>query len=157
MLLLVVLFYNANIYFICYQKQGLIMRTMYCGEVTEAVIGQEIELVGWVNKQRDLGGVIFLDMRDRAGIVQVLFDADTPEATALAATTRNEFCIKIKGLVRPRPEGQVNKEMTTGGIEILGLALEILNRSEPSPPCTCLLYTSPSPRDRQKSRMPSSA
>jgi len=109
------------------------MRTMYCGEVTEAVIGQEVELVGWVNKQRDLGGVIFLDMRDRAGIVQVFFDSDTAQATALATTIRNEFCIKIKGLVRARPEGQVNKEMTTGGIEILGLELEILNRSEPLP------------------------
>jgi len=109
------------------------MRTMYCGEVTEAVLGQEIQLVGWINKQRDLGGVIFLDMRDRAGIVQVFFDADTPAATALATTVRNEFCIQIKGLVRARPEGQVNKDMTTGGIEILGLELEILNRSEPLP------------------------
>jgi len=109
------------------------MRTMYCGEVTEAVLGQEIQLVGWINKQRDLGGVIFLDMRDRAGIVQVFFDADTPVATALATTVRNEFCIQIKGLVRARPEGQVNKDMITGGIEILGLELEILNRSEPLP------------------------
>lgn len=109
------------------------MRTMYCGEVTEAVLGQEIQLVGWINKQRDLGGVIFLDLRDRAGIVQVFFDADTPAATALAATVRNEFCIQIKGLVRARPEGQVNKDMVTGGIEIVGLELEILNRSEPSP------------------------
>lgn len=109
------------------------MRTMYCGEVTEAVLGQEIQLVGWINKQRDLGGVIFLDMRDRAGIVQVFFDADTPAATALATTVRNEFCIQIKGLVRARPEGQVNKDMVTGGIEILGLELEILNRSEPLP------------------------
>ncbi|WP_354623812.1 aspartate--tRNA ligase [Psychromonas sp. MME2] len=109
------------------------MRTMYCGEVTEANIGQEIELVGWINKQRDLGGVTFLDMRDRAGIVQVFFDGDTPEATAIAATVRNEFCIKMKGQVRARPEGQVNKEMTTGGIEIRGLELEILNRSEPLP------------------------
>ena len=109
------------------------MRTMYCGEVTEKNIGQEIELVGWVNKQRDLGGVTFLDIRDREGIVQVFFDADTPEATAIATTVRNEFCIKMKGLVRARPEGQVNKNMTTGGIEICGLELEILNRSQPSP------------------------
>jgi aspartyl-tRNA synthetase len=109
------------------------MRTMYCGEVTEKNIGQEIELVGWINKQRDLGGVTFLDMRDREGIVQVFFDADTPEATAIAATVRNEFCIKMKGLVRARPEGQVNKNMTTGGIEICGLELEILNRAKPSP------------------------
>ena len=109
------------------------MRTMYCGEVTEANIGQEVELVGWINKQRDLGGVTFLDVRDREGIVQVFFDGDTPEATAVAATVRNEFCIKMKGLVRARPEGQVNKNMTTGGIEICGLELEILNRAKPSP------------------------
>ena len=109
------------------------MRTMYCGEVTEANIGQEVELVGWINKQRDLGGVTFLDIRDREGIVQVFFDGDTPEATAVAATVRNEFCIKMKGLVRARPEGQVNKNMTTGGIEICGLELEILNRAKPSP------------------------
>ena len=109
------------------------MRTMYCGEVTEANIGQEIELVGWINKQRDLGGVTFLDMRDREGIVQVFFDGDTPEATAVASTVRNEYCIKLKGQVRARPEGQVNKDMTTGGIEIRGLELEILNRSEPLP------------------------
>jgi len=109
------------------------MRTMYCGEVTEAVIGQEIELVGWINKQRDLGGVTFLDMRDRAGIVQVFFDGDTPEATAVAASVRNEFCVKIKGQVRARPEGQVNKEMVTGNIEICGLEMEVLNRSEPLP------------------------
>jgi len=106
---------------------------MYCGEVTEANIGQEVELVGWINKQRDLGGVTFLDLRDREGIVQVFFDGDTPEATAVAASVRNEFCIKMKGQVRARPEGQVNKDMTTGGIEIRGLELEILNRSEPSP------------------------
>tara|TARA_R110001583_G_scaffold66342_5_gene190818 strand:+ start:1871 stop:3643 length:1773 start_codon:yes stop_codon:yes gene_type:complete len=106
---------------------------MYCGEVTEANIGQEVELVGWINKQRDLGGVTFLDIRDREGIVQVFFDGDTPEATAIAATVRNEFCIKMKGLVRARPEGQVNKNMTTGGIEICGLELEILNRAKPSP------------------------
>lgn len=109
------------------------MRTMYCGEVTETNIGQEIELVGWINKQRDLGGVTFLDLRDREGIVQVFFDADTPAATAIAATVRNEFCVKLKGQVRARPEGQTNKEMTTGGIEIRGLELEILNRAEPSP------------------------
>jgi len=106
---------------------------MYCGEVTEAVIGQEVELVGWINKQRDLGGVTFLDVRDREGIVQVFFDGDTPEATAVAATVRNEFCIKMKGIVRARPEGQINKNMTTGGIEVCGTELEILNRAEPSP------------------------
>jgi len=120
------LFYNI------YKRESM-MRTLYCGEVTEANIGQEVELVGWINKQRDLGGVTFLDLRDREGIVQVFFDGDTPEATAIAASVRNEFCIKMKGQVRARPEGQTNKEMTTGGIEIRGLSIEILNRSKPSP------------------------
>ncbi len=106
---------------------------MYCGEVTLAVIDQEVELVGWVNKHRDLGGVIFLDMRDREGVVQVVFDPDLPKTLLLATTLRNEFCIKIKGLVRARPLGQVNKGMRTGEIEILGLELDILNRSEPLP------------------------
>ncbi|WP_094752278.1 aspartate--tRNA ligase [Psychromonas sp. CD1] len=109
------------------------MRTMYCGEVTEAVIGQEVKLVGWINKQRDLGGVTFLDLRDREGIVQVFFDGDTPAATAIATSVRNEYCIQIKGQVRARPSGQVNKNMRTGAIEICGLEIEILNRSEPIP------------------------
>lgn len=109
------------------------MRTMYCGEVTEAVIGQEIKLVGWINKQRDLGGVTFLDLRDREGIVQVFFDGDTPEATLIAASVRNEYCIQIKGQVRARPDGQVNKNMRTGAVEICGIEIEILNRSEPLP------------------------
>lgn len=106
---------------------------MYCGEVTLVVIGQEVELVGWVNKHRDLGGVIFLDMRDREGVVQVVFDPDLPKTLLKATTLRNEFCIKIKGLVRARPLGQVNKGMNTGEIEILGRELEILNASEPLP------------------------
>jgi aspartyl-tRNA synthetase len=130
---MVIFFYNADNYFITTLKQESIMRTMYCGEVTEKNIGQEIELVGWINKQRDLGGVTFLDMRDREGIVQVFFDGDTPEATAVAASVRNEFCVKIKGIVRPRPAGQTNKDMTTGGIEIRGVEMEVLNRSEPLP------------------------
>jgi len=109
------------------------MRSMYCGEVTLVVIGQEVELVGWVNKHRDLGGVIFLDMRDREGVVQVVFDPDLPKTLLKATTLRNEFCIKIKGLVRARPLGQVNKGMNTGEIEILGRELEILNASEPLP------------------------
>ena len=106
---------------------------MYCGEVTLAVLDQKVELVGWVNKHRDLGGVIFLDMRDREGVVQVVFDPDLPDILLLATTLRNEFCIKIKGKVRARPDGQVNKAMRTGQIEILGLELEILNHSDPLP------------------------
>jgi len=109
------------------------MRSHYCGEVNESLIGQQVELVGWINKRRDLGGVIFLDLRDRYGLVQVVYDPDLDEAFKLASSLRNEFCVKVTGLVRARPESQVNKDMTTGGIEILGQNLEIINRSEPLP------------------------
>jgi len=109
------------------------MRSHYCGELNESLIGQQVELVGWVNKRRDLGGVIFLDLRDRYGLVQVVYDPDLEESFAIANSLRNEFCVKVTGLVRARPEGQVNKDMPTGGVEILGKALEIINRSEPLP------------------------
>ena len=109
------------------------MRSLYCGEVNESHIGQEITLCGWVNKRRDLGAVIFLDLRDREGLVQVVYDPDLPEVIKKANTLRNEFCVQIKGKVRARPEGQVNKGMKTGGIEVLGLELTILNKSAPLP------------------------
>lgn len=109
------------------------MRSLYCGEVNESHIGQEVTLCGWVNKRRDLGAVIFLDLRDREGLVQVVYDPDMPEVLSMANTLRNEFCIQLKGKVRARPEGQVNKGMKTGSIEVLGLALTILNKSAPLP------------------------
>ena len=109
------------------------MRSLYCGEVNESHIGQEITLCGWVNKRRDLGAVIFLDLRDREGLVQVVYDPDLPEVIKKANTLRNEFCVQITGKVRARPEGQVNKGMKTGGIEVLGLELTILNKSAPLP------------------------
>jgi len=109
------------------------MRSMYCGEVNESHVGQEVTLCGWVNRRRDLGAVIFLDLRDREGLVQVVYDPDLPEVIALANTLRNEFCVQIKGKVRARPEGQINKGMATGAIEILGLELNILNKSAPLP------------------------
>lgn len=109
------------------------MRSHYCGQVNESLIGQQVELVGWINKRRDLGGVIFLDLRDREGVVQVVYDPDLEEAFAIANSLRNEFCVKVTGIVRPRPEGQVNKDMTTGGVEVLGKVLEIINKSEPLP------------------------
>jgi len=109
------------------------MRDLYCGEVNESHIGQEITLCGWVNRRRDLGAVIFLDLRDREGLVQVVYDPDLPEVIAKANTLRNEFCVQIKGKVRARPEGQVNKGMKTGAIEVLGLELNILNKSAPLP------------------------
>jgi aspartyl-tRNA synthetase len=109
------------------------MRSLYCGEVNESHIGQEITLCGWVNKRRDLGAVIFLDLRDREGLVQVVYDPDLPDVIKKANTLRNEFCVQIKGKVRARPEGQVNKDMKTGAIEVLGLELTILNKSAPLP------------------------
>ena len=109
------------------------MRSLYCGEVNESHIGQEITLCGWVNRRRDLGAVIFLDLRDREGLVQVVYDPDLPEVLATANTLRNEFCVQLKGKVRARPEGQVNKDMKTGAIEVLGLELKILNKSAPLP------------------------
>ena len=109
------------------------MRSLYCGEVNESHIGQEVTLCGWVNRRRDLGAVIFLDLRDREGLVQVVYDPDLPEVLATANTLRNEFCVQLKGKVRARPEGQVNKEMKTGAIEVLGLELTILNKSAPLP------------------------
>ena len=109
------------------------MRSLYCGEVNESHIGQEVTLCGWVNKRRDLGAVIFLDLRDREGLVQVVYDPDLPDVLATANSLRNEFCVQLKGTVRARPEGQVNKKMATGAIEVLGLELTILNKSAPLP------------------------
>ncbi len=105
------------------------MRTDYCGNITASYIGQTVTLCGWVNKRRDLGGLIFIDLRDREGIVQVMFDPDLPEVQAIANTLRSEFCVKVTGIVRARPEGQVNAQMATGEIEIIGTGLEIFNKS----------------------------
>lgn len=109
------------------------MRSLYCGEVNASHVGQEVTLCGWVNKRRDLGAVIFLDLRDREGIVQVVYDPDLPDVIAKASTLRNEFCVQVKGKVRARPEGQINKDMATGEIEVLGLELTILNKAAPLP------------------------
>ena len=103
------------------------MRTHYCGEVKKTEVGQEVEVCGWVHRRRDHGGVIFLDVRDRSGIVQVVYDPDTEDSFATADRVRNEFVLKAKGLVRDRPDGTVNPEMATGEVEILGGQLEILN------------------------------
>jgi len=103
------------------------MRSHYCGEVKKSEVGQEVEVCGWVHRRRDHGGVIFLDVRDRSGIVQVVYDPDTQDSFATADRVRNEFVLKAKGLVRDRPDGTVNPEMATGEVEILGSQLEILN------------------------------
>ncbi|QJW55290.1 Aspartate--tRNA ligase [Serratia plymuthica] len=109
------------------------MRTEYCGQLNLSHVGQEVTLCGWVNRRRDLGGLIFIDMRDREGIVQVFFDPDQKAAFDKAYDLRNEFCIQIVGTVRARPDSQINKDMSTGEVEVFAHALEIINRSEPLP------------------------
>ncbi|TNC79421.1 MAG: aspartate--tRNA ligase [Oleiphilus sp.] len=109
------------------------MRSHYCGSVNEAHIGQEVTLCGWVHRRRDHGGVIFLDMRDREGVAQIVFDPDTVESFAKAERVRSEYVLQIKGFVRARPDGTVNEDMPTGKIEVLGKELEILNAAETPP------------------------
>jgi aspartyl-tRNA synthetase len=109
------------------------MRSHYCGEVNESLNGTEIEVCGWVHRRRDHGGVIFIDLRDREGILQVVFDPDRAEIFAQAERIRSEYVLKVKGLVRPRPEGTANANMRTGQIEVLAHELEILNKSETPP------------------------
>ncbi|MDQ5910147.1 MAG: aspartyl-tRNA synthetase [Pseudomonadota bacterium] len=109
------------------------MRSHYCGQVTDAFLDQDVTLCGWAHRRRDHGGVIFVDLRDREGLVQVVIDPDTPEAFANAERVRNEYVLRITGRVRRRPEGTENPNMATGAIEILARNLEILNRAEPLP------------------------
>jgi aspartyl-tRNA synthetase len=109
------------------------MRTDYCGRIDKQYIGQTVTLKGWVNKRRDLGGVIFIDLRDREGILQVVIDPDTEAAFASATELRNEFCVEIKGLVRARPDSQVNKDMRTGEVEVLGTEVFIINKAPALP------------------------
>ena len=109
------------------------MRSHYCGELNLSHDGQEVTLCGWVHRRRDHGGVIFLDLRDREGLTQVVVDPDTEEAFALADKARSEYVLKVTGFVRPRPEGTVNKNMPTGEIEVLGKQVEILNSAQTPP------------------------
>ncbi len=109
------------------------MRSHYCGQINASHIGQEVELCGWAHRRRDHGGVIFIDLRDREGLVQVVYDPDLPDVFATAEQVRNEFVLRVKGRVRARPEGTVNPDLATGEIEVLGQALEVLNRSETPP------------------------
>ena len=108
-------------------------RDEYCGAVTQDLLEQTITIVGWVHRRRDHGGVIFLDMRDRAGILQVVVDPDTPEAFATADAVRPEYVLKITGRVRRRYEGTENKNMTSGQVELLGKEIEVLAKSETPP------------------------
>jgi len=109
------------------------MRSHYCGLVTEALIGQTVSLCGWVNRRRDHGGVIFVDLRDREGYVQVVCDPDRPEMFKIAEDLRGEFCIRVLGLVRARPEGTTNENLKSGKIEVLCHELTVLNASVTPP------------------------
>jgi len=109
------------------------MRSYYCGEVNESLLDQAVTLCGWVNRRRDHGGVIFIDLRDREGIVQVVFDPDRPDVFATAERVRNEYVLTITGLVRRRPPGTENHDLKTGQVEVLAKQLDVLNEAEPPP------------------------
>ena len=109
------------------------MRSLYCGELNETHLDQEVTLCGWVHRRRDHGGVIFVDLRDHKGLVQVVFDPDREAIFATAERIRNEYVLQVKGRVRNRPEGTINPDMPTGHVEVLGLELEVLNAAETPP------------------------
>jgi len=109
------------------------MRSHYCGQVDESLIGDEVSVCGWVHRRRDHGGVIFIDLRDREGLLQVVFDPDRPEIFAAAERIRGEYVLAVKGLVRQRPDGTINPNMKTGRVEVLASELTVLNRSETPP------------------------
>lgn len=109
------------------------MRSHYCGAIRKSLLDQQVTVCGWVNRRRDHGGVIFVDLRDREGLLQVVFDPDRPQVFALAEQIRNEYVLRIKGRVRLRPQGTENTELPTGELEVLGQELEVLNRSRTPP------------------------
>lgn len=109
------------------------MRTHYCGEVNESLVGKDVTVAGWVHRRRDHGGVIFVDLRDRDGLLQVVFDPDAAAVFAEAERVRGEWVLKVTGTVRPRPAGTANANLASGQVELLARAVEVLNRSEPIP------------------------
>ena len=109
------------------------MRTHYCGQLNAQLVGQEVTLCGWAHRRRDHGGVIFVDLRDREGLAQIVCDPDRPEMFATAESIRNEFCLKVTGKVRPRPAGTVNPNLASGEIEVLCHTIEVLNPSVTPP------------------------
>src|ERR1700722_19305318 len=109
------------------------MRTHYCGQVNESLTGQTVPVAGWAPRRRDHGGVIFVDLRDREGLLQIVFDPDKAAVFAMAERGRNEFVLKIKGLVRARPPGTANAHLKSGQVELLCQELAILTRSDPLP------------------------
>lgn len=125
---------KASIEYTNHEKRTTIMmRSQYCGQLNESLDGQEVTLCGWVHRRRDHGGVIFLDIRDREGMAQVVFDPDRAETFAAADRVRSEYVVQITGKVRKRPEGAVNANMASGGIEVLGYELTVLNEAETPP------------------------
>ena len=109
------------------------MRSHYCGQVTDSLLDQDVTLCGWAHRRRDHGGVIFIDLRDREGLVQVVIDPDVPDAFAHAERVRNEYVLRVTGRVRRRPAGTENANLATGAVEVLAREVEILNRAEPLP------------------------
>jgi aspartyl-tRNA synthetase len=109
------------------------MRTHYCGDIHAETIGQQVAVAGWVHRRRDHGGVIFIDLRDREGLLQIVFDPDTPEIFAQAERIRGEYVLAVKGKVRPRPDGTINPNLATGEVEVLVTELEVLNEAETPP------------------------
>ena len=105
------------------------MRTHFSGRLSTEVLDQTVTLCGWVHRRRDHGGVIFIDLRDREGIAQVVCDPDRPELFAIAESLRNEFCVRVQGKVRRRPEGTANQNLASGAVEVLAVELEVLNPS----------------------------
>jgi aspartyl-tRNA synthetase len=109
------------------------MRSHYCGQINESLLNQEVFLCGWVHRRRDHGGLIFIDLRDRDGLVQVVFDPETADAFAMAEKVRSEYVLRVTGTVRYRPEGTENSDLATGKVEVLGQQIEILNSAETPP------------------------
>ena len=109
------------------------MRTHYCGQVDASLVGKDVAVAGWVHRRRDHGGVIFIDLRDREGLLQIVCDPDSPELFALAEKVRGEFVLAVRGRIRPRPEGTVNPNLASGEVELLASELEVLNPAETPP------------------------
>ncbi|HET7756854.1 MAG TPA: amino acid--tRNA ligase-related protein, partial [Steroidobacteraceae bacterium] len=109
------------------------MRSHYCGQVDERLLGREVTVAGWVHRRRDHGGVIFVDLRDREGLLQIVFDPELAAVFAEAERLRNEYVVRVTGRVRERPAGTANPHLASGRVELLARELELLNRSEPLP------------------------